>query len=136
MTYRALAAAAAALVLNAGMLVAHPALAAEEAPHISGRCPAVVSQGLAGLSEAYFAGKDRRVLEAALRAERTARECGDERDAVSFELIAADAYDDVHDPKGRCAALRDAARRTMRFPDAVSVKRAARILREANACRA
>ncbi|MDQ6943435.1 MAG: hypothetical protein M3169_13095 [Candidatus Eremiobacteraeota bacterium] len=105
-------------------------------PVLSARCPAVVSQGLATLSQAFLAANDRLMLATALRAERSTRACGDLRDAVSFETIAADAYDDVNDRHDRCAALRDAARRNDLLTDRMSVSRGSSLRNAARTCRA
>ncbi len=92
--------------------------------------PSAALAGLAdGLSSTWGEGahpENRRVLRSALASERILRACGDDRAAISAELIAADAYGDVdpNRPALRCGALHDARARSIASGDA---KRAALI---------
>lgn len=129
-------AAVAGCALALASFVASPASSATSFPHVGGTCPRAVNVGLSGVSNALMRGDEHVVLSEALRAERTARACGDLQDSISFELIAADAYGDVNAAHSQCAALRDAARRMAAFSDQVSVARARSIRRAADSCRA
>ena len=108
----------AALVL----LVAQPSRAAAVSPS----CETLASRALAGvgdgLSTTWGSGnhpENRHVLQSALASTAELRACGDERDSISAELIAADAYGDVFPkrPGLRCAALRDAHKRLIAAGD-------------------
>lgn len=123
------------LALSIAQSPAYGASATSFPPRLTASCTAVVSNGLANVANAFLAGDDHLVLASSLRAERTARTCGAEREAVSFELIAADAFADLNDAKGRCGALRDALRRIVRFPERAEVARAAMVRRAVSSCR-
>lgn len=98
------------------LLVSYPSRAAA----VPSSCATLASQALAGvgdgLSTTWESGdhpENRHVLKSALASSAQLRACGDERDSISAELIAADAYGDVYPkrPGLRCAALRDAQKR-------------------------
>lgn len=104
------------------LLVAQPSRAAAVSPS----CETLASRALAGvgdgLSTTWESGdhpENQHVLRSALASTAELRACGDERDSISAELIAADAYGDVFPkrPGLRCAALRDAHKRLLAAGD-------------------
>lgn len=94
-------------------------------------CRAVQGRALAAIGNALTSGSDANVLRAALAARDQLRRCGFPRDAVSAQLIAADAYGDVKEAKNRCSALRDARTRSLALHDST---RAAMIGRALAGC--
>jgi hypothetical protein len=109
-------------LMTYGLFTQQPAVAA-----VGPRCSA--SAALNAVADALTSGQDAHVLRAALDAERTLRSCGNERDSIGAELVAADAYGDTSQPQARCRALSDAARRSAKLGDTA---RAGMI--RANAC--
>lgn len=89
-------------------------------PNESTACSA--SSVLNALGDAVTNSNDGAVLTAALSGEKRLTSCGNERDAIAVALIVADAYDDMHQPRKRCATLRDAAARSSRIGDAARVR--------------
>lgn len=104
------------------LLVSYPSRAAA----VPSSCATLVSEALAGvgdgLSTTWESGnhpENRHVLKSALASSAQLRACGDERDSISAEMIAADAFGDVYPkrPGLRCAALRDAQKRLLAAGD-------------------
>ncbi len=81
--------------------------------------------------------EDALTLKAALESSSALKACGNERDSISAELFAADAYSDVYpnDPGKRCAALRDARRRLRASGDMKRARMVSRTLATGADCR-
>lgn len=81
--------------------------------------------------------EDALTLKAARESSAALEACGNERDSISAELIAADAYSDVYpnDPGKRCAALRDARRRLRALGDMKRARMVSRTLATGADCR-
>ncbi len=94
-------------------------------------CRSVQGRALAAIGNALTSGSDANVLHAALAVRDQLRMCGFPRDAVSAQLIAADAYGDVKEAKNWCLALRDARTRSLALHDSA---RAAMIGRALAGC--
>jgi hypothetical protein len=104
-----------AAALCAGSLATRPA----PAPAAAKGCDGVQTLALTHLSDAVTTGDDRVVLTTSLKESARLRACGHLDDAISLELIAADAYGDTSEAAKRCDLLtkiydelktRDAAR--------------------------
>ena len=81
-------------------------------------CADAPSRALADVGNALTSGSDATVLKAALANRTRLLACGLTRQAVSTELIAADAYgDDVNEPKQRCVALHSARNESLKIGD-------------------
>jgi len=94
-------------------------------------CQDAHGRALAAIGDALTSGSDSNVLHAVLAARNQLRPCGFPGDAVSAQLIAADAYGDVNKAQNRCSALRDARGRTLALQDSA---RAAMIGRALAGC--
>ncbi len=120
---RGLIALTAAGAIGTAVFAPRSAPAAPSAAACAGASSAALAGIADGLSSTWGEGahpENRRVLRSALASERVLRACGDDRAAISAELIAADAYGDVdpNRPALRCGALRDALARSIADGDA------------------
>jgi hypothetical protein len=68
-------------------------------------CDNIRTLALTRLSDAVTSGDDRGVLSSSLEEADRLRACGFLDDAISFELIAADAYGDINETAKRCDLL-------------------------------
>ncbi len=109
--------------------LAVPALPATAAASVgsvaAGACSS--SAVLNAVADALTTGNDGTVLRVALAGERRLTVCGNERDAIAAQLIAADAYGDTNQPAARCSALRHAAARASRIDDTTRARALAHI---------
>ena len=85
-------------------------------------CSDAPSRALADVGNALTTGSDAAVLKAALDDHARLVSCRDTRQAISTELIAADAYGDVNEPAKRCEALRDAQGQSLKIGDTSRAK--------------
>ena len=91
------------------------------------------SAAIAAVADALTSGSDAAVLRASVAGSDRLRACGNVRDSVSLQLIAADAYGDTNNPGARCRALSDAHVRLAKLGDA---SRAGAVGRALAACSA
>lgn len=96
-----------------------------------------IADGLSSTAGPGSHPEDARTLAAALKTSAQLRACGDERDSIAAELIAADAYSDVfpNDPGKRCTALRDARKRLTALGDVKRAELVTRTLATGGSCR-
>ncbi len=118
-----------ALVLAAPAFTHAASAAAGSASATVATCSDAPSRTLADVGNALTSGPDAAVLKAALNDHTRLLACGDTRQAISTELIAADAYGDVNEPKKRCDALRDARAESLKIGDAPRAKMIEKSLR-------
>jgi len=106
-------------------------------------CSATAASALEAIADALSSTsgsgshpEDARTLQAALESTSRLRACGRERDSISAELIAADAYSDVYPqhPNKRCKALRDARRRLRALGDTQRARMVDRTLAVGTSC--
>ncbi len=95
-----------------------------------------IADGLSSTSGTGSHPEDLPTLKAALESSERLRACGNERDSISAELIAADAYSDVYPnaPRKRCAALRDARKRLRALGDTKRAQMVSRTLVTGSSC--
>ncbi len=96
-----------------------------------------IADGLSSTSGSGTHPEDVATLKAALESSNRLRACGNERDSISAELVAADAYSDVfpNDRGKRCAALRDARNRLRALGDTKRAQMVSRTLVTGSSCR-
>jgi hypothetical protein len=88
--------------LYAGSLLGQPT----PAPAAAKGCESAQTLALRHLSDAVTSGEDRGVLSISLKEADRLRSCGFIEDAISYQLIAADAYGDINETAKRCDLLR------------------------------
>ncbi len=107
----------AGLTFAAALAFPQGAPAAQVSMNSAPSCRDVEGRALAAIGDALTSGTDADVLQAALGAQKHLQACGLPRDAVSAQLVSADAYGDTNKPQSRCSALRDARTRSLRLHD-------------------